>query len=232
MTDAATDSLSGQRQRVWDLPVRITHWLIVVFISLSWWTAEFDRMQWHAWSGYALLTLVLFRVYWGFVGSSTARFRHFLRGPGAVLRYSQGLFSRPGEPVVGHNPLGGWSSLLLLILILGQVLLGLFSEDVDGLASGPLSYMVSYDAGRWAAETHEEFFDVLLLFIGLHIAAVAFYLVYKRNNLVAAMFTGRAARDTDTEESLYFAPLWRAAIGFVLAGAFVWWLVTQVGFTF
>jgi cytochrome b len=230
MAEIAADSLSSPRPRVWDLPVRITHWLIVAFITFSWWTAEFDHMEWHARSGYALLVLVLFRIYWGFFGSSTARFSRSLRGPRAVWGYSKELFSRPGEATVGHNPLGGWSALVLLALVLSQVLLGLFSEDVDGLASGPLAYYVSYETGRWAAATHEDFFDLLLIFIGLHIAAVLFYVFYKRNNLIAAMFTGRAP--VKGAEKLYFAPLWRAAVGFLLAGVFVWWLVTQIGFTF
>lgn len=230
MTALASDSPQRPRQRIWDLPVRLTHWLMVTLLSFSWWTAEFDHLEWHTWSGYALLTLVIFRIYWGFFGSSTARFSHFLRGPRTVWRYSRKLLRRPEQPVAGHNPLGGWSSVLLLLLILTQVLLGLFSEDVDGLASGPLAYQVSYDTGRWAAETHEDFFDALLVFIGLHIAAVFFHLTYKRNNLIAAMFTGRS--QVVSQDKLYFAPLWRAAIGLVLAGAFVWWLVTQVGSTF
>lgn len=211
-------------QRVWDLPVRATHWLLVILFGFSWWTAEYDNLEWHTWSGYGLLTLILFRVYWGFVGSSTARFGHFLRGPKAVWAYTRQLFSPTGKAVAGHNPLGGWSAIALLALLLSQVLLGLFSEGVDGLAYGPLSYKVSFDTGRWAAETHEALFNVVLAFIGLHISAVFFYWFYKKNNLITAMFTGR--QRVEGNDSVYIAPWWRAIIGLVLAGGFVWWLVT------
>ncbi|MEX1032702.1 MAG: cytochrome b/b6 domain-containing protein [Cellvibrionaceae bacterium] len=211
------------KQIVWDLPVRVTHWLLVVLIAFSWWTSENDLLQWHTWSGYALLVLILFRVYWGLFGSTTARFGHFVRGPKVVWRYTSQLFSQSSKPVFGHNPLAGWSTVLLLGLVLTQVLLGLFSEDVDGLASGPLSYKVSYDTGRWAAETHEDFFNVLLAFITLHITAAFFYLLYKKINLISPMITGKTP--VITTETNRIAPLWRAVFGFILASLFVWWLV-------
>lgn len=208
------------RQQVWDLPVRLTHWLIVALVAFSWWTAEINNLQWHSWSGYALLVLIIFRIYWGFVGSSTARFSSFIKGPVTVARYAARLFSRSGAPTVGHNPLGGWSALLLWSLLLGQIVLGLFSEDVDGLASGPLSYLVSYDTARWAADTHELLFDVLVVFIGLHIAAVLFYLLYKKHNLITPMITGRG--EIQNGEAPRIAPLWRALIGLLLAIGLVW----------
>lgn len=210
-------------KRVWDLPIRLTHWLLVILVGCSWWTAENDRLDWHTWSGYGILTLLLFRIYWGFFGSTTARFRHFIQGPRAVWAHARELFSRPGKPTLGHNPMGGWSILALLALMASQVGLGLFAEDVDGLASGPLSYMVSYETARWAAETHEAVFELLLVFIVLHIAAILFYWVYKRNNLIPAMFTGRAQLADKTP--VYMAPLWRAAVGLVASILMVWWLV-------
>ncbi|MGQ9426115.1 cytochrome b/b6 domain-containing protein [Gilvimarinus sp. F26214L] len=229
-TDAAVQAAAGRSPRatVWDLPLRITHWAFVAAFGFSWWTAENDKLEWHTWSGYALLGFLIFRIYWGLAGSTTARFSHFLRGPKAVWQYSQGLFRRGGTPFVGHNPLGGWSTLLILAFLLSQVLLGLFSEDVDGLASGPLSYKVSYDTGRWAAETHEALFDGLLIVIGLHVAAILFYLLYKRNNLIAPMVTGKLATDKKEEagtEPLYIAPLWRAVPGIILAGVVIGWIV-------
>ena len=75
---------STVRVRVWDLPTRVTHWTFVVVFGVLWWTAETGRMEWHRWAGYTLLALLLFRVYWGFLGSSTARFSRFIRGPRAV----------------------------------------------------------------------------------------------------------------------------------------------------
>lgn len=142
-------------------------------------------MDWHRYSGYAILGLVAFRVLWGCVGSSTARFAGFVRSPAATLRYLRGEKARPG-----HNPLGAWSVLAMLGLLALQVGLGLFAVDVDGFESGPLSDRVSFDAGRLAAEWHEVVFNGLLVLIALHVAAVVAYLVFRRDNLIWPMITG------------------------------------------
>ena len=134
--------------RVWDLPTRLVHWLVVLGVALSWWTGETGRLEWHRWSGYGLLGLVAFRIYWGFFGSSTARFRQFLRGPRTVIGYLRGAW----PPAPGHNPLGALSVLALLALLATQIVLGLFAVDVDGIESGPLSLYVSFDAGRSCGE--------------------------------------------------------------------------------
>ncbi|MES1262768.1 MAG: cytochrome b/b6 domain-containing protein, partial [Peristeroidobacter soli] len=148
-TPAPVPVASGTR--VWDLPTRLTHWLFVIGLGVSWWTAETGRLEWHRWSGYALLALVSFRLYWGFVGSSTARFRNFVRGPRAIAAYL-----RDGNGTsIGHNPLGALSVLALLGLLLAQIVLGLFAVDVDGIESGPLSLYVSFETGRACAEWHE-----------------------------------------------------------------------------
>ncbi|GAB1265003.1 cytochrome b/b6 domain-containing protein [Aurantivibrio infirmus] len=215
--------------KVWDLPVRITHWLFVVFIGVSWWTAEYDKLEWHTWSGYALLTLLLFRIFWwGFFGSTTARFTQFIRGPKNLFSYATTLFKKTPSNSIGHNPLGGLSVVVLLGLMLAQILLGLFSEDVDGLASGPLSYLVSYDLGRWAAKTHEDLFDYLLIFIGLHIAAVFFYLIFKNENLIKPMIDGNKEIPQERLDDLKIElkPFWLAFIGILISSVFVWWLVS------
>ncbi len=155
--------------RVWDLPTRLVHWLMVLGVALSWWTGETGRLEWHRWSGYGLLGLVAFRIYWGFFGSSTARFRQFLRGPRTVVGYLRGAW----PPAPGHNPLGALSVLALLALLAAQIVLGLFAVDVDGIESGPLSLYVSFDAGRSAAKWHGAIFNALLWLIALHIVAIA-----------------------------------------------------------
>lgn len=218
-----SSSPATSRQQVWDLPVRLTHWLIAGLVLFSWWTAEINNLQWHSWSGYALLVLIIFRIYWGIVGSTTARFSHFIKGPRAVLTYAGQLFSRSASAGVGHNPLGALSAIALWAVLLTQILLGLFSEDVDGLASGPLSYLVDYDTARWAGETHDQMFNVLLCFIGLHIAAIFFYLLYKKQNLITPMITGRSL--VANSEAPRIAPLWRALVGLLLASALVWGLL-------
>ena len=143
---------STVRIKVWDAPIRLFHWLIVILIALAWWTAENDQMLWHKRLGYSIAGLLLFRLYWGVVGASTARFSNFVKGPLEVVRYAGGLFKRPsdaGPP--GHNPMGGWSVVALLGLMSAIVGFGLFSVDVDGEESGPFADRVSFDTGRLAA---------------------------------------------------------------------------------
>ena len=214
------------RVRVWDGWVRLTHWLVVVLVAVCWWTGEKGQMQWHKLAGYGALGLVLFRVWWGFAGGQTARFSGFLRGPRAVLAYASGLFRREHKVTLGHNPMGGWSVLLLIGLLLAVTLLGLVSVDIDGIESGPLSWMVSFDSGRFAAEWHERLFDALLVVVAIHVAAVLFYLFVKRENLIGAMVGGYKRVPDQPEDAPRFAPAWRAFIGVLLAAGLTWALAS------
>ena len=224
-TDGATPLPA--RVRVWDVPVRVCHWLMTFFVGVSWWTAEIERMDWHQYSGYSLLALVSFRIYWGFFGSSTARFRQFVRGPRTIVSYLKGRWTS----MPGHNPLGALSVVALLGLLLAQIALGLFAVDVDGIESGPLSTYVSFDAGRVAAEWHEGVFDVLLWLIGLHVAAVLFYLFFRKENLIATMLHGWRAlpgQQTSGEQPTPVTQVSRLrfVVGVLLAGVLTW-LVTR-----
>lgn len=220
MNQAANESSTSIR--IWDWPVRLTHWLFVLCIVVSWWSAEQRVMDWHRYSGYALLGLLIFRIYWGFAGSSSARFSHFLRGPGGIAAYLRE--SREAHRDAGHNPLGGWSVAAMLILMLAQVLIGLFVSDVDGIESGPLSHLVSFDTSRTLAEVHEIVFNVILTLIGLHIAAILFYVLVKRDNLIVAMLTGQ--RRNVRMNAMRPVPAWRILPGIVLASGVVWWVAT------
>jgi cytochrome b len=213
------------RVPVWDLPTRLVHWLFVLLVAGSWWTAETGRLDWHRWSGYLLLGLVLFRVYWGFAGGSTARFGNFVRGPRTIASYLRGSW----EAAAGHNPVGALSVLLLLGLLLLQVGLGLFAVDVDGIESGPLSAWVSFKAGRAAAEWHEWVFNVLMTVILLHVLAALYYLFVKRQNLIGGMVTGSRSFPSPVAP-LERAPWWRLLIG-VLSSAALAWAISQ-GFQF
>ena len=218
---------SGEsRVRVWDLPTRLFHWLIVALFAFSWWTSEYDHFDWHTWSGYGILTLVLFRIAWGFVGSTTARFSNFLRGPRAFLAYGRHLFDRSTPVTPGHNPMGGWSVMALILLLLTQVVLGLFAIDVDGLNSGPLNNLVSFDTGRTASHLHSFVFNLLLVFVGLHVAFIAFYLIYKRENLVRAMLVGVKLMPQTAAQGLKFVALWRALLVLVIALVIVKVIIT------
>ena len=197
--------------RVWDAPVRIVHWLIALAIPALWWTGEHDQLEWHRRIGYGLLGLVAFRLIWGFVGGSTARFGSFVRGPRAIMTYAGQLARGEKVVVIGHNPMGGWSVVGLLALTLAETTLGLFSVDVDGLESGPLSKFTDFDGGRLAAHWHHWLFNALLVLVGLHLAAIAFYAVVKRENLIAPMVTGSRAAPVGSQ-ALITAPVWKLLV--------------------
>jgi cytochrome b len=211
-----------QRIRVWDGPTRLVHWSLVALVTLSWWTAENGRMDWHRYSGYAMLGVLIFRVYWGFVGSSTARFAQFVKGPGAIAEY---LRSRQYAAAPGHNPIGALSVLALLALLIAQVGLGLFAVDIDGLESGPLSHLVSFDTGRLCAEIHEWVFNALMVLVTLHVAAILFYLVFRKENLIGAMITGAKEGATNGKPALHFVSWWVALVGIAIAAAVVLYIV-------
>ena len=211
-------------QKVWDAPTRLVHWLFVFFVAFSWWTVENDMMDWHYRSGLTLLGLLVFRIYWGFAGPETARFSKFVKGPGAVFGYLPKLMKPNYRAAFGHNPLGALSVVAILLALITQVTLGLFASDTDGLESGPLSRYVSYEFSKDAGDLHEDFFNVLLVLIGLHIAAIVFYLVVKRTNLIGPMLTGKRSAENAEGPPSGIAPIprWRFAVGVVLAVAVVW----------
>lgn len=216
-------TFTGQREkvRIWDWSTRLVHWLFVLLIPAAWWTAEEHLFDWHRRIGYVLLALLIFRLIWGFIGSSTARFAAFLKGPGAALRYVRGLDTDPRR--IGHNPLGGWSVIAMLLLLVVQVGLGLFAIDVDGLESGPLTDLVSFETAREMAELHETVFNLLLAAIALHIGAILFYALVKRNNLVQPMLTGTGMAAPGTEPMRAASAL-RAIVTLIVAGAVAWWI--------
>ena len=207
--------------KVWDAPVRLFHWLLVALVALSVSTGYLggNLMQWHIRSGCAILGLLIFRVLWGFAGSGTARFASFVRGPRAALAYARGLFSRRPSHTPGHNPLGGWMVVLLLASALLQAATGLFSND-DIATEGPLYDKVSKATSDAITAVHTANAVVLLALIGVHVAAVLFYLWYKRENLVWPMFTGVKRMPAQALPPARFAEVPRAlALAAVAAAA-------------
>jgi len=177
--------------KVWDLPIRLVHWAFVVLLVFQFVSGKVGGrlMPWHVYSGYAMLVLIVFRVIWGFAGSTHARFASFLAGPRAALRFAVRLFSRHAVPQVGHNPLGGWMVMALLASLAIQAVTGLFSND--GVATeGPLAAQVTLDLSNDLAEIHRGNFKVLLALCAIHVLAVLYHLVAKKENLTGAMFTG------------------------------------------
>ena len=205
---------------VWDRPTRIFHWVLMVLVVVCYLSGRNGRFDIHIPAGQALLVLVIARVVWGFAGSTSSRFRAFVRPVREIAAYLPTLLRREPDGRAGHNPLGGLSVVAMLVVLVAQPSLGLFAVDVDGLNDGPLSFLVSYDAAREAAELHAMVVDGLLILVGLHIAAVLFHLLYKRENLTRAMLTGRG-RLAEGQTPPRLASDWRALLVLVLAAAVV-----------
>lgn len=209
--------------RLWDWPVRLTHLGFILLVPLQWWTWKEGHMDWHVRLGLLLLALVLFRILWGVLGSETARFRQFVRGPAAIRAYvRQGRWHG-----LGHNPLGGLSVVALLLTLLTQAALGLFATDTDGLVYGPLSHLVSYETASAAAEWHERAFNLLIALIALHLSAIAVHTMLLGHDLIQPMVTGRKLPDDETPSDLRPPVMAPSARAFALAlpvGLLVAWI--------
>ncbi len=175
---------------VWDLPTRLFHWSVVALVAAAYVTWRLNWMGWHAWTGDALLALVLWRVLWGFVGSDSARFSRFLASPAAAVRHLAHVFRREPDREAGHNPAGGWMVLLLLALLLGQTLTGIYVDN-DVADVGPLTEMMPAPFDNAMTALHGLFWDALLVAVALHVLAILVYAVAKRHNLLLPMITGR-----------------------------------------
>ncbi len=215
--------------RVWDWPVRCVHWVIVVLLVTLVATAKIggNAMDWHVRAGEAMLALVLFRLIWGFVGNRHARFSSFVRGPTAVLRYARSVVRPPHELHVGHNPLGGWMVIAMLLLLLIQAGMGLFSND-DVLTDGPLVRFISKDLSDKISSFHSKNAWVIVALACAHIGAVLFYLLALKENLIAPMVHGskrlaatHAAADAEAGGNA------KAIVLLAVCVFAVWWLVTR-----
>ena len=219
--------ISRQTTRVWDLPTRIFHWALVVCVTgvliSGFWGGE--AMQWHFRFGYSVLTLLLFRLVWGFVGGKWSRFASFIYKPSHIIRYLKGQ----GEPMhsVGHNPLGAFSVFAMLALLLAQVSTGLISDD-EISAAGPLTKFVSNATVNQASSYHIAIGKFLVIFLVItHVLAILFYLYKKRENLIKPMLHGDkilpsavpASTDNTTTRSL-------ALVILAICAASVYWLVS------
>jgi cytochrome b len=211
--------------RVWDVPTRVFHWAIVVLVGFSWLCAWRGWMGWHLLSGYTVLTLLLFRLAWGFVGSETARFGHFLASPFAAVRHLAHLARREPDHQVGHNAAGGWMVLVMLLLLAVQVGTGLFAND-DVLTAGPLAETVDKSTSDWLSHIHVVNFKLIEIAVAAHILAVLAYAVLKRHDLVRPMLTGCKRLPADLPRPR-MASLWLAALLIVAAAGAVTWLVNR-----
>jgi cytochrome b len=234
MADGQAISLTEEKQTqerrlVWDLPLRMFHWLLVLSMIGSYTTAKlgFDWMQWHFYLGYFTIGLVVFRLLWGCFGPRHARFTSFIHKPSAVFLYLQGMFSRASTRTIGHNPVGGLMVLLMLVLVGIQAATGLFTTD-DVVWSGPYYPSVSASSASTLSTIHNLNFNIILGAVGLHVAAILFYGLYKRQNLVVPMLHGHLPATLVPErEAISNSQLLKALVISLVAAAFVYWLVAH-----
>jgi cytochrome b len=220
---------TANTRRVWDLPVRIVHWLLVVGIAASYVTHEAGvaYFKYHLWSGYLVVVLAAFRMVWGFVGTRHARFRNFLRGPRATIAYLRGL--PRGAPHVhpGHNPLGAWMVVFLLLALLAQGITGLFSND-EIFNTGPLYGYVGDAFSLKLTSWHRRLFDWILAAVALHVLAVFAHRLIKKVDLVGPMFSGRKpASVLGEDQAIGSSRLWIAALVLAALLAILAWFVAH-----
>ena len=173
--------------RVWDRPTRLFHWIVVILVAYV--TSRLNRMAWHERAGYALLTLVFFRLLWGFFGSETARFSRFLVSPRAAIRYLGHVLRREADRQAGHNPAGGWMVMLLLMLLLAEALTGIYVAN-DVADEGRFTELMPAPIANAITALHSVLWWTLLGAVTVHIAAVVVYATVKGQNLLRPMMTG------------------------------------------
>ena len=211
--------------RVWDLPIRLFHWFLVVCIAGSFVSINMgdEFIQWHAYFGYSILVLLVFRIVWGFVGSTHARFTSFFPTKKAILDYLSGSSSR----VLGHNPIGAISVFALLFALSVQVLTGLFVDDEVSF-KGPLEKYVSSSIASFLSQIHEGNQVVILTLITIHIAAIIFYKKFKAEDLIKPMISGDKEIDPSEEANYLPADLGRASKDGVLQRGFALLLLSVI----
>jgi len=229
MVEANPDKV---RVRIWDLPTRIFHWVLVLAVAASVITAHVggNAMEWHFRLGYLIFTLLVFRLVWGFVGGRWSRFASFIYMPPTLLRYLRGG-ELPGEHLdAGHNPLGALSVFALLALLIMQVATGLVADD-EIASQGPLNKFVSGAVAGGASTWHADIGQwILLSLIALHVGAIVYYLHGKQTNLVRPMIAGDKAMPAGTPAATDSAAtrLFALVLALACAGA-VAWVVGQGG---
>ena len=199
--------------KVWDFPTRLFHWLLVICIAFLIFSGKSGNLfDWHQTAGIIVLALVLYRLVWGLFGSTTARFSHFLYSPSKVIAYAKTLFNRESEKHAGHNPMGGLMVFAMLAVLLFEGVTGLFSTD-EVLVEGPLYELVDSDTADWLTGLHHSSSEILIPLIVLHILAIIFYRIYKKQDLIKPMITGDAELPEVKQSSIKIVP---AVYGIVL----------------
>ena len=214
--------------RVWDGPVRLFHWALVLVLLASWLSIEvLNNLRIHILAGQALLVLLLFRVVWGFVGSETSRFSHFIGNPFHAVTHLMHMTKKEPDTQVGHNAAGGWMVLVMLLVLFAQVGTGLIIADEESFIEAPLNHLVGAEWGAWAKKQHRLIFTGIQVMVALHLVAIFSYAILKRHDLVRPMITGKKRLPAATAQPRMRSPYLALAI---LAGSAlaVWLLMTKV----
>lgn len=178
--------------KVWDPLLRLFHWALAVAVVLAWGLGQFgpDIMTLHFYAGYVVLGLLAFRLIWAVAGPAPARFSNFVYGPREILGYAAEALRRKPSYWRGHNPLGGLFIVAILLMLALQVVTGLVADPDDFINVGPLASYVPSWVSRKALGLHETIGDVILGLVVLHLVAIAFYKLWKREDLIRPMLTG------------------------------------------
>lgn len=209
---------SGWRKvLVWDLPIRLFHWLTVALLVVLYVTERLNWIGWHVRAGQILLGLVIFRLIWGMVGSETARFTHFIASPKKAVQHCKRMVRREPDTGIGHNAAGGWMVLLIIALLLIQCLTGVIINN-DIANEGGWTEMIPASVADAISSSHAWLWDVLLAAIAVHIAAIATYAIAKRHNLLIPMLTGRKPLPP-AMPAPRIAKLWLAAVALAIGAA-------------
>ncbi|OSQ36105.1 cytochrome b/b6 domain-containing protein [Thalassospira mesophila] len=227
-----SDKVEKTRIRLWDFPVRLFHWALVVAIGTAWWTNQEAIINIHELAGYTVLTLVLFRIIWGFVGSSNARFKSFVKSPFAAVAYLRKLPKGSEEELAyaGHNPAGGLMVVVLLLLVAVQAFTGLFtSENTFLFFDGPLVKYVPSGFANTMNYIHHANINLIYIAVGLHVVASIGYLFLKNENLIGAMITGTRkvpASIAARFNAISFKPAWQGLLILVICAGIVAAVIT------
>jgi len=218
--------------RVWDLPLRLFHWLLVLLVTGSIVTGELGGawMEWHGRFGYLIIALLVFRIVWGVAGPVYARFASFVTGPSELVAYLKGL--KPAEPQrqVGHTPLGAQSIVAMLLALLAQAISGLFANDEIAF-DGPLVRFISRELSETFSWYHTEVnFKIVIVLLALHVGAIVVFRL-RGKKLVGPMITGEVESDAEAPDTRDDLPMRLFALAALLAGFMLVWWISVLGTT-
>ncbi|MFK7954723.1 MAG: cytochrome b/b6 domain-containing protein [Lysobacterales bacterium] len=220
--------MADNKKLIWDIPTRLFHWAIVITLGYSWYSMEIaNDLEQHFLSGYVALGLIVFRIVWGLVGTRYARFSSFLIRPSEIVAYAKTLASKESRQYAGHNPLGSLSVLALLLFILVQAGTGMFADD-EYYFFAPLNQFVSPATAGSITEFHGLSAKIILGLSILHILAIVFYRLIKKEKLVLAMITGKKPDVLDNYEPIAGSRLLRATVLAIIVAAGVYGVVNYV----